>query len=140
MRFMVIVKGNPQSESGQLPDEKILKEMNDFNEQLVKAGVILAMDGLHPTKDGVRVRFQGKQRMVIDGPFTETKEIIAGFWIWRCRSRAEAVEWLKRAPFEDGAEVEIRQIYEAEDFAPVDPSGEIRKKEEALRNQIDSRR
>ena len=139
MRFMVIVKGNQQSESGQLPDEKILKEMNDFNEQLVKAGVMLGMDGLRPTKDGVRVRFQGKQRMVIDGPFTETKEIIAGFWIWKCRSRAEAIEWLKRAPFEDGAEVEIRQIYETEDFAAVDPSGEIRKKEDELRKQIDSR-
>jgi hypothetical protein len=113
--------------------------MNDFNEQLVKAGVMLAGEGLHPTKDGVRVRFRGKQRMVIDGPFTETKEIVAGFWIWKCRSREEAVEWLKRAPFEDGAEVEIRQIYETEDFAAVDPTGQIRKKEEALRRQIDSR-
>ena len=139
MRFMVIVKGNPESESGKLPDEKTFKEMNDFNEQLVKAGVMLAMDGLHPTKDGARVRFKGKQRMVIDGPFTETKEIIAGFWVWQCRSKAEAIEWLKRAPFQDGDEVEIRQIYETEEFAEIDPTGELRKKEGELRRILEAR-
>ena len=139
MRFMVIVKANKDSESGILPDEKILTEMGKFNEELVKAGVMLAGEGLHPSSKGVRVRFDGAKRTVIDGPFTEAKELIAGFWLWQARSREEAIEWLKRAPF-DQTEVEIRQVYETAEFAPSDPTGEIRKQEERLRETVESRR
>ena len=135
MRFMVIVKADKNSESGALPDEKILRDMNKFNEELVKAGVMLAGEGLHPSKDGVRVRFSGGKRTVIDGPFAETKELVAGFWLWQCKSKQEAIEWLKRAPF-DQTEVEIRQVFETEEFASVDPTGEIRADEERLRAKI----
>jgi hypothetical protein len=133
---MVIVKANKESEAGILPDEKVFRDMNKFNEQLVQAGVMLAGEGLHPSKNGARVRFEGKKRTVIDGPFAETKELIAGFWLWQCRSKEEAIEWLKRAPFDGGTEVEIRQVYETAEFADVDPSGELRKREEELRAKL----
>jgi hypothetical protein len=116
MRFMVLVKATKESEAGALPDEKILAAMGKYNEELVKAGVMLAGDGLHPSSKGTRVRFSGQKRTVIDGPFAETKELIAGYWIWQCKSKDEAIEWLKRAPFDDGAEIEIRQVYELSDF------------------------
>jgi hypothetical protein len=140
MRFMVIVKANKDSESGVLPDQKMLADMGKYNEELVKAGVMLAGEGLQPSSKGARVRFQGNKRTVIDGPFAETKELVAGFWLWQVKSRQEAIEWLKRAPFEDGAEVEIRQVFETADFAASDPSGELMKKEEALRKKIESQR
>jgi hypothetical protein len=133
MRFMVIVKASKESEAGALPDEKILTEMGKFNEELVKAGVMLAAEGLHASSKGARVKFSGGKRTVIDGPFTETKELIAGFWLWQVKSKEEAIEWLKRAPFDGGTEVEIRQVFETADFAPSDPTGEIRKKEQKLR-------
>jgi len=140
MRFMVIVKANAESEAGILPDEKILREMGKYNEQLVKAGVMLAGEGLHSSKDGVRVRFEGKKRTVIDGPFAETKELIAGFWLWQCKSREEAIEWLKRAPFDGGTEIELRQVFETAEFAESDPTGEIRRKENELRKTLESRK
>jgi hypothetical protein len=139
MRVMVIVKANKDSEAGKLPDEKILNAMGKFNEELVKAGVMLAGEGLQASSKGARVRFAGGKRSVIDGPFAETKELIAGFWLWQVKNLAEAIEWLKRAPFED-TEVEIRQVFEAADFAPSDPSGEIRRREEELRNKIGAQR
>ncbi len=139
MRFMVLVKANKDSEAGVLPDEKILKAMGKFNEELVKAGVMLAGEGLQPSSKGARVRFSGGKKTVIDGPFAETKELVAGYWLWQVKSRDEAIEWLKRAPFDD-TEVEIRQVFEAADFAASDPTGEIRKKEEDLRKRIESRR
>src|ERR671924_1001572 len=111
MRFMIIVKANEESEAGVLPDEKILTEMGNYNEELVKAGVMLAGEGLHPSSKGVRVRFEGDKRTVMDGPFAETKELIAGFWLWQCKSKEEAIEWLKRAPFDGGTEIEIRQVF-----------------------------
>src|SRR5919205_1826606 len=116
MRFMIIVKADKNSEAGVLPDEKLLTEMGKFNEELAKAGVMLAGEGLHPSSKGKRVRFEGDKKTVIDGPFAETKELIAGFWLWQVRSMEEAVEWLKRAPFGGGTEVEIRPVFEAEDF------------------------
>jgi len=116
MRFMVLVKASKESEAGVLPDEKMLAAMGNYNEELVKAGVMLAGDGLQPTSKGVRVRFEGKKRTVIEGPFAASKELIAGYWIWQCKSREEAIDWLRRAPFDDGAEVEIRQIFELSDF------------------------
>ena len=140
MRFMVIVKANKDSEAGVLPDQKILAEMGKFNEELVRAGVMLAGEGLQPSSKGARVRFQGSKRTVIDGPFAETKELVAGFWLWQVKSKQEAIEWLKRAPFDEGTEVEIRQVFETADFAPVDPTGELRKKEEELRRTIESKR
>jgi hypothetical protein len=136
---MVIVKANKDSESGVLPDEKILTEMGKFNEELVKAGVMLAAEGLQASSKGARVKFSKGKRTVIDGPFTETKELVAGFWLWQVKSREEAIEWLKRAPFED-TEVEIRQVFETADFAPSDPTGEIRKNEQKLRESVQSRR
>jgi len=140
MRFMVIVKANKDSEAGVLPDQKILAEMGKFNEELVKAGVMLAGEGLQPSSKGARVRFQGNKRTVIDGPFAETKELVAGFWLWQVKSKQEAIEWLKRAPFDDGTEIEIRQVFETADFAPSDPTGELMKKEEELRRTIESKR
>jgi hypothetical protein len=116
MRFMVIVKANKDSEAGALPDKKILEAMGKFNDELAKAGVMLAAEGLQASSKGARVKFSGKQRIVRDGPFTETKELIAGFWLWQVRSKEEAIEWLKRAPFGDGEEVEIRQVFELDDF------------------------
>ena len=135
MRFMVIVKANKDSEAGVLPDKKILTEMGKFNEELVKAGVMLAGEGLQPSSKGVRVRFDGTKRTVIDGPFAETKELIAGFWLWQVKSKAEAIEWLKRAPFGGGTEVEIRQVFETEDFG-AEFTPELRKQEERLRAQM----
>src|SRR5437870_1897948 len=117
MRVMVLVKEDEQSESGALPDEKIIAAMDKYNEELTKAGVMLAADGLYPSSKGKRVRFSGDEKVVIDGPFAETKELIAGYWLWQVRSMEEAVEWLKRAPFGGGAEIELRQVFESEDFA-----------------------
>jgi hypothetical protein len=136
MRFMVIVKANKESEAGVLPDEKVFREMNKFNEQLVQAGVMLAGEGLHPSKNGARVRFEGKKRTVMDGPFAESKELIAGFWLWQCKSKEEAIEWLKRAPFDGGTEVEIRQVYETAEFESVDPTGDLRRQEDQLRAKL----
>src|SRR5262245_36479499 len=116
MRFMVLVKANKDSEAGVMPSQEILTAMGQFNEELVKAGVMQAGRGLHPSSKGGGVRSEGAKRTVIDGPFAETKELVAGFWLWQCKSRDEAIEWLKRAPFAGGTEVEIRQLFEADDF------------------------
>jgi hypothetical protein len=132
---MVIVKANKDSEAGVLPSRKMLAEMGKFNEELVKAGVMLAGEGLQASSKGARVKFFGGKTTVIDGPFPETKELVAGFWMWQVKSREEAIEWLKRAPFED-TEVEIRRVFETEDFAPSDPTGELRKQEEGLRKKV----
>src|SRR2546425_12892525 len=118
MRFMVMVKATKDSEAGTLPDRKILAAMGKFNEELVKAGVMLAGEGLQASSKGARVRFEGGKRTVIDGPFAETKELIAGYWMWQVKSKDEAIAWLKRAPFDGGTEVEIRQVFEPEDFGP----------------------
>ena len=138
MRVMVIVKANKESESGVLPSREILTEMGKFNEELVKAGVMLAGEGLHSSAKGVRVKFGGGKSTVTDGPFTETKELIAGFWMWKVKSKDEAIEWLKRAPFED-EEVEIRQVFEAEDFG-AEFTPELRQQEERLRKQMEARK
>jgi hypothetical protein len=135
MRFMVIVKANQDSEAGVMPDRKILEAMGKYNEELVKAGVMLAGEGLHPTSKGVRVKFDGDKRIVTDGPFPETKELIAGFWLWKVKSKQEAVDWLKRAPFDGGTEIELRQIFEAEDFGPA-LTPEMRQREDRLRAQV----
>src|SRR5437773_1258260 len=137
MRFMVIVKASKDSEAGVLPDEKLLTEMGKFNEELAKAGVLLAAEGLQPTSNGARVRFSGAKRTVIDGPFTETKELIAGFWLWQVKSREEAIEWVKRCPNPmpgKESEIEIRQVFEAEDFG-AEFTSELRAQEERLRTQ-----
>src|SRR5437763_14448218 len=139
MRVMVIVKAKEQSEAGVLPDKEILTKMGAYNEQLVKAGVMLAGDGLHPTSKGKRVRFSGKTQTVIDGPFMETKELIAGFWLWKVQSMNEAVEWLKRAPFDGGAEDEIRPVFEACDFGD-EFTPELREQEERLRQEVLARK
>ena len=141
MRFMVIVKANEQSERGVLPeDEAALAAMGKFNEELVKAGVMLAGEGLHPSAKGVRINFgAGGKRTVVDGPFSETKELVAGFWLLQTKTREECIEWIKRAPFEPGATIEIRQVHEAEDFAASDPTGELRAQEKRLRETISSR-
>jgi hypothetical protein len=136
MRVMVFVKENEQSEAGVLPDEKILTEMGKYNDELIKAGVMLAGDGLYPSSKGKRVRFSGDQKTVIDGPFAETKELIAGYWIWQVRSMDEAVEWLKRAPFGGGTEIEIRPIYELEDFG-AEFTPELREQEARQRAQLE---
>jgi hypothetical protein len=135
MRVMVIVKASKESEAGQMPSEKILAAMGNYNEQLVNAGIMLAGEGLHPSSKGKRVRFSGSNRAVTDGPFAETKELIAGFWLWRVKSMDEAVEWLKRAPFDGGTELEIRPIFEAEDFGK-EFTPELREQEERLRAKI----
>src|SRR5437588_12077456 len=137
MRFMVIVKASKESEAGILPDQKILTEMGKFNEELAKAGVMLAGEGLHASSKGARVKFDGSKRTVTDGSFAETKELIAGFWLWKVKSKDEAIEWLKRAPFGGGTEVEIRQVFEAEDFG-AEFTPELREQEERLRAQIDA--
>jgi hypothetical protein len=139
MRFMVIVKASEESEAGVLPDEKILSAMGKYNEELVKAGVMLAAEGLHPSSKGARVRFEGGKRTVIDGPFSETKELIAGFWLWQVKSKEEAVEWLKRAPFDGGTEIELRQVFEAEEFG-ANLTPELREQEERLRAQLEANR
>ncbi len=137
MRFMVIVKADKNSEAGVLPDEKLLTEMGKFNEELVKAGVMLAGEGLHPSSKGARVKFSGSKRTVIDGPFAETKELIAGFWLWQVKSKEEAIEWVKRCPnpMEGESEIEIRQVFEAEDFG-AEFTPELREQEERLRAQM----
>ena len=132
---MIIVKASRDSEAGKLPDEKLLKDMMKFNEELVKAGVMLAGEGLQPSSKGARVRFSGSKRTVIDGPFAETKELIAGFWLWQVKSKEEAIEWVKRAPFGNGAEIEIRQVFEAEDFG-AEFTPELREQEERLRKEM----
>jgi len=134
MRFMVLVPGSPESEAGVMPPTELLEEMTSYNEQLINAGVMLAGEGLHPTSKGARVRFSGEERTVIDGPFTEAKELVAGYWIWECASREEAIEWLKRAPFGGGVEVELRQIFEVEDFGEQ-LTPELREANERLREQ-----
>jgi hypothetical protein len=134
MRFMVIVKSNKDSEAGVLPSKEMLTEMGKFNEELVEAGVMLAMDGLHASSKGARVKFSDGKQTVIDGPFAETKELVAGYWMWQCKSLDEAIDWLKRAPFQD-TEVEIRQVFEAEDFGD-NLTPEVREQEERLRAQL----
>ena len=138
MRVLVIVKANKESEAGVMPSEKLLTEMGKFNEELGKAGVLLAADGLHPSSRGKRVRFAGASRTVIDGPFTETKELIAGFWMWQVKSMEAAVDWLKRAPFDGGAEVEIRPVFEADDFGK-ELTPELRAQEARIRARIGER-
>ena len=137
MRFMVIVKATAESEAGVLPSEQMLAAMGKYNEELVKAGVMLAGEGLHPSSKAVRVRFSGKERTVLDGPFAETKELIAGFWLIQARSRDEAIEWVKRAPFDGGAEIEIRQVFEAEDFGD-EFTPELREQEARIRAQAEA--
>jgi len=134
MRFMILVKADKDTEAGVMQSEQALAEMGRFNEELVKAGVMLAGEGLHPSAKGARVRFSGGKRSVIDGPFAESKELIAGFWLWQCRSLAEAVEWVKRSPFRE-TEIEIRQVFEADDFGPQF-TPELREQEERQRAQI----
>jgi hypothetical protein len=135
MRFMVLVKADENSEAGAMPSAEILNEMGKFNEKLVKAGVMLAGEGLHPSSKGVRIRFSGKERTVTDGPFAETKELIAGFWLLQAKSRDEVIEWMKRAPFDGGTEIEVRQVFEAEDFGD-EFTPEARAAEERMRAQI----
>ena len=139
MRVMVIVKANKESEAGEMPNEKILTDMGKYNEELVKAGVMLAGEGLHPSAKGKRVRFSGADRTVVDGPFAETKELIAGYWIWKVKSIDDAVNWLKRAPFDGGTELEIRPIFETEDFGN-EMTPELRAQEERLRAQMESKK
>ena len=134
MRFMLIVKATPDSEAGKMPKTELLEAMGKFNEELVNAGVLLAGEGLHPSSRGARVHFSGSKRTVIDGPFQETKELIAGFWLIQVKSRDEAVEWVKRAPMPDGDEIEIRQVFEAEDFG-AELTPELRAQEEELRQR-----
>ncbi len=135
MRVMVLVKENELSEAGVLPDEKILTAMNKYNEELVKAGVMLAGEGLHPSSKGKRVKFNGANKTVIDGPFAESKELVAGFWLWQVKSMDEAVEWLKRAPFDGGVEIEIRPVFETEEFG-AELTPELRAQEARLRAQV----
>lgn len=132
MRVMVIVKANEDSEAGVMPSEQILTDMGKYNEELVKAGIMLAGEGLHPSSKGKRVKFNGSNRLVTDGPFAETRELIAGFWLWKVKSMDEAVEWLKRAPFDGGTELEIRQVFEMEEFGD-EFTPELREQEERIR-------
>src|SRR4051794_36553255 len=136
MRVMVLIKASEESEAGQMPSEQELREMGNFNEELVKAGVMLAGEGLHPSSKGVRVDFSGGERKVIDGPFAETKELIAGYWVWQVKSLDEAIEWIKRAPFQEG-EVEIRPVFEADDFG-AEFTPELRERETQLRAQTEA--
>lgn len=139
MRFMVIVKASKESEAGEMPGTEMLAAMGKYNEELASAGVMLAGEGLHPTSKGVRVKFSGQERTVIDGPFAETKELVAGFWLWKCDSLDDAIEWLKRAPFDGGTEVELRQVFEADDFGE-EFTPELREQEERLRVEIASKK
>jgi hypothetical protein len=139
MRVMVIVKASKESEAGRMPSEQILTDMTKYNEELVKAGVMLAGDGLHPSSKGKRVRFSGADRSIIDGPFAETKELIAGFWIWKVKSMDDAIDWLKRAPFDGGTEIEVRPIFESEDFG-AELTPEVRAREERIRAELESRK
>ena len=136
MRVMVIVKTSKDSEAGVLPSRELITEMSKFNQELVNAGVMLSADGLHPSSKGVRVKFSGKTRTVIDGPFPETKDLVGGYWIWKVESMKEAIEWLKRAPFDGGAEVEIRQMFEPEEGCGANQTPELREQEESLRKQL----
>ena len=136
MRVMVLVPGDESSERGEMPDEKLLREMGNFNEELVKAGVMLAGEGLHPTSKAARVRFEGDKRTVIDGPFTESKELIAGYWLWQVRDMDEAIEWIKRAPFDGGVEIELRPVFEMDDFGEAF-TPELREQEARLRAQTE---
>ena len=140
MKFLILVKATQDSEAGVMPSEKLLADMGQLNEELVKAGIMLSGEGLHPSSKGARVRFSGTQRTVVDGPFSETKELVAGFWLWQVKSREEAIEWVKRCPnpmLED-SEIEIRQVFEAEDFgAAFTP--ELREQEERLRRQVEGK-
>jgi hypothetical protein len=142
MRFMVIVKATKESEAGAMPSEEILTAMGNYNEELVKAGIMLAGEGLHPSSKGARVRFHGNQTTVIDGPFAETKELIAGYWIWQVKSKEEAIEWLKRCPNpmpdSEEAEIELRQIFEAEDFG-AEFTPELRAQEDRLRAEMEKK-
>ena len=135
MRVMVLVKANEESEAGVMPSQEILEKMGSYNEELVRAGVMLAGEGLHPSSKGARIRFEGGRKTVIDGPFAETKELIAGFWLWQVDSFEEAVEWLKRAPFDGGTEIELRPVFELEDFG-AELTPELREQEERLRIQV----
>jgi hypothetical protein len=135
MRVIVLVKASKESEAGVLPDTNLLTEMGKFNEELVKAGVMLAGEGLHPSSKGKRVRFSGDTRTVIDGPFAETKELIAGFWLWQVKSMDDAIQWIKRAPFDGGTEIELRPIFEADDFG-AEFTPELREQEDRLRAQV----
>ena len=141
MRFMVIVKANKDSEAGVLPSEELLTEMGKFNEELSKAGVMLAGEGLHPSSKGARVKFSGEKRTVIDGPFAETKELVAGYWLWRVKSKEEAIEWARRCPNPTGddGELEIRQVFEAEDFGE-EFTPELREQEERIRAEIEAKK
>ena len=141
MRFMVIVKATKDSEAGVMPSEQLLTEMGAYNEELVKAGVMLAGEGLQPSSKGARVRFSGPNRTVTDGPFAETNELIAGFWLWQCKSLAEAIEWVKRCPnpMMEDSEIEIRQVFEAEDFG-AEFTPELREQEDRLREQLAARK
>ena len=141
MRFMVMVKATKESEAGVMPSQKLLEDMGKYNEELVKAGVLLAAEGLQPSSKGARVRFSGNKRTVIDGPFTETKELVAGFWLWQVKSLAEAIEWVKRCPnpMPGESEIEIRQVFEADDFGP-NLTPEIREQEERLRAQLSAKK
>lgn len=142
MKFMILVKATKDSEAGVLPGEELLAAMGKYNEELVKAGIMLAGEGLHPSSKGARVRFSGTERTVMDGPFAETKELVAGFWLWQVKSKEEAIEWVKRCPnpmLED-SEIEIRQVFDAADFAPSDPTGELRAAEERLRQQVEGKK
>jgi hypothetical protein len=132
---MVLVKADKDSEAGVMPSTELLAAMGKYNEELVKAGVMLAGEGLHPSSNGVRVKFSGKDRIVTDGPFAETKELLAGFWLWQCKSKQEAIEWLKRAPFDGGTEIELRQVFEAEDFG-AEFTPEHREQEDRLRDEM----
>lgn len=137
MRFMIIVKASPDSEAGRMPSTELLEAMGKYNEELVNAGVMLAGEGLHPSSNGVRIRYAGKNRTVIEGPFAETRELIAGFWLIQVKSRDEAIEWVKRAPMADGDEIEIRQVFEAEDFG-AEFTPELRAQEDRLRERMGS--
>lgn len=137
MRVMVIIKANKDSEAGVMPSEEILTAMGKYNEELVKAGVMLAGEGLHPSSKGKRVKFSGEKRTVTDGPFTETKELIAGFWLWQVKSMDDAVEWLKRSPFDGDTEIEIRQVFEMEEFG-AEMTPELKAQEERIREQIET--
>ena len=139
MRFMILIKANKDSEAGVMPSQELLADMGKFNEELVKAGVMLAGEGLHPSSKGARVRFSGDKRLVTDGPFAETKELIAGFWMWQCKSKQEAIDWVKRCPNpmpNTEAEIEIRQVFEAADFG-AEFTPELRAQEDRLRSQIE---
>jgi hypothetical protein len=139
MRVMVIVKANKDSEAGVLPSREILTAMGKYNEELAKAGVMLAGEGLHASSKGKRIKFSGGKHSVTDGPFTETKELIAGFWLWQVRSMEEAIEWLKRSPFDGGTEIEVRQVFEADDFG-AELTPELKEREERLRKQVEKQK